>query len=95
MKCTVAYRSNHVIMDFEGESFNNIITIYVSLDGRARSSIEVHNKFERHTIFILLAYSKLADELIGYSSCKALVNSFISLLRDGIENLEVVIDEVK
>lgn len=89
MKCTVAYRSNHVIMGFEGGSFKNMITIYVSLDGRARSSIEVHNQFERYTIFILLAYSKMADELIGYSSYEKLVESFISLLRKGIDDLEV------
>lgn len=95
MKCTVAYRSNHVIMDFEGDSFKNMITIYVSLDGNARSSIEVHNQFEQHTIFILLAYSKLADELIGYSSYEKLVDSFIALLREGIDDLEVVIDEDK
>lgn len=95
MKCTVVYRSNHVIMDFEGETYKNMITIYVSLDGRARSSIEVNNQFERHTIFIMLAYSKLADELIGYSSYKKLVNSFINLLREGIDYLEVLIDEDK
>lgn len=95
MKCTVCYRSNHVIIDFEGESYKNNITIYVSLDGRARSSIEVHNQFERHTIFILLAYSKFADEIIGYSSYKKLVNSFINLLRKGINDLEVEIVEDK